>query len=191
MRGSVRISASRIHLLEELCPLGCRGIGRAGREPNWPSASIPYVHTWKCEHDRTSFLAQARRPVSRRSRCSARCSRSRDFRAGRGGAGADPVCRQSRDCSPRAACWRADVSADRTIRISHGRRLRFYESIAPHLTAIEDATIEAGGSSTKGPRENNGARFSWKSDGNAMENSDRVNVVPWSPTRSVASKRSV
>ncbi len=27
--------------------------------------------------------------------------------------------------------------------------LRFYESIAPHLTAIEDATIEAGGSSTK------------------------------------------
>ena len=27
--------------------------------------------------------------------------------------------------------------------------LRFYESIAPHLTAIEDATIEAGGSSRK------------------------------------------
>ena len=27
--------------------------------------------------------------------------------------------------------------------------LRFYESIAPHLTAIEDATTEAGGSSTK------------------------------------------
>lgn len=27
--------------------------------------------------------------------------------------------------------------------------LRFYESIAPHLAAIEDATIEAGGSSTK------------------------------------------
>jgi DNA-binding transcriptional LysR family regulator len=27
--------------------------------------------------------------------------------------------------------------------------LRFYQSIAPHLTAIEDATIEAGGSSTK------------------------------------------
>jgi DNA-binding transcriptional LysR family regulator len=27
--------------------------------------------------------------------------------------------------------------------------LRFYESVAPHLAAIEDATIEAGGSSTK------------------------------------------
>src|SRR5882672_11007212 len=27
--------------------------------------------------------------------------------------------------------------------------LRFYESVAPHLTAIQDATIEAGGSSAK------------------------------------------
>jgi hypothetical protein len=32
---------------------------------------------------------------------------------------------------------------------------------------------------------------SWKADGNAMEKSDEVNVVPWSPTKSFASKRSV
>lgn len=57
------------------------------------------------------------------------------------------------------------------------------------LAPLEQATPKQ--AATKGPRENNGARFSWKSDGNAMENSDQVNVVPWSPTKSVASKRSV
>ena len=34
-------------------------------------------------------------------------------------------------------------------RAASSEGLRFYQSISPHLTAIEDATIEAGGSSTK------------------------------------------